>query len=404
MRIALRRNKVVSKLARRARPKWGSVGLCAAVALLTGAISVEPANARQLKNFVLDLFNGQGIAVNDRFEGPESFSLQTAAQSTISTINSSIAINLGVSSFSTAVVSSGFDLTKGLPVTQTRSLGPIFAERAETLGKGLFDLGMSFSHARFTELNGQPLDNLNFVLVAPPPQDDRVMFNINIGLTRNVYAFKGTYGITSRWDVGLVVPIVDVSASATATATLVGGHDYPIDSFFASGSNTESSHTSGNRTGIGDIALRTKYNFIQNNETLPDVSVLGQVTFPSGNVEDLLGAGSTDVLGELILSKQIGLIAPHFNLGYEQAIAGLNQDNLRYVAGADIHITNKLTGSMDMIGRKNFGGVNTADFAVGARWKPFSVGILGAAFIVPINKGEGLRPDYIWSVTANFTF
>lgn len=393
-----------TKAARRAWSKWRPVGLCAAAALITGAFLPQPAQARQLRNFVSDLFNGQGIAVNDLFEGPESFSLLAATQSAISAINSSIASNLGVSSFSTAVVSSGFDLTKGLPVTETKSLGPIFAERAETLGKGRFDLGFSFSHTRYTELNGKPLDNLTAVLVAPAPQDDKVVFNIDIGLRRDVYAFKGTYGITPRWDVGLIVPIVHVAASASATATLIGGRDFRIDSFAASGTKTETSGNSGDRTGIGDIAIRTKYNFIRDRGSLPDVSVLGQVKTPSGNVEDLLGNGSTDILGAVILSKQLGLIAPHLNIAYEQAIAGLDKNNFRYTGGADIHITDKLTGAVDVIGRKNFGGVNTADFAIGARWKPFSVGVFGAAIIVPLNKGEGLRPDYVWALTANFTF
>lgn len=386
------------------------VGSCVAIALVAGALCPEPAQAKDLKNFVSDLFNGQGLVVNDLNESFESFSPQEASgllagtQALVSAINSNITNSLNATPFAGSMVSSGFNLETGLPITAPQSLGPIFAERAETLGKGQLDFGISFSHATFTELNGKSLNHLNAIVVAPAPQDDSVLFNINIGLQRDILGLTGTYGITPRWDVGIVVPIVHTSATASATATLTGGRDFRLDSFTATGTNVVTSHSGGDSTGLGDIALRTKYNVIQDQASLPDLSVLGQVTAPTGSERDLLGTGSTDILGELVLSKQLGIVAPHLNLGYEQAIGGLDQNNLRYVIGADVHITDKLTGAVDVIGRKNFGGVNTADFAIGARWRPFSVGILGAAFIVPINKGEGLRPDYIWTVTANFAF
>ena len=40
------------------------------------------------------------------------------------------------------------------------SLGPIFVERAETIGKGRFDVGAAYSYVDFKQLEGEDLDSL----------------------------------------------------------------------------------------------------------------------------------------------------------------------------------------------------------------------------------------------------
>ena len=42
------------------------------------------------------------------------------------------------------------------------SLGPVFVERPQTLGRGKFDLGVSYLFVDFAELNGKDLDRLAF--------------------------------------------------------------------------------------------------------------------------------------------------------------------------------------------------------------------------------------------------
>ena len=39
-------------------------------------------------------------------------------------------------------------------------LGPIIGERAETVGQGQFDLGLTYSFVDLTTINGEPLDHL----------------------------------------------------------------------------------------------------------------------------------------------------------------------------------------------------------------------------------------------------
>src|SRR5262245_12798207 len=66
----------------------------------------------------------------------------------------------------------------------TGSFGSIFVERPETLGKGKFDIGLSYAYINYKELNGTDLDKLNFTLhhndccdaAHPPPSPDVPIF------------------------------------------------------------------------------------------------------------------------------------------------------------------------------------------------------------------------------------
>ncbi|HXQ53474.1 MAG TPA: hypothetical protein VN802_20450 [Stellaceae bacterium] len=403
METAITRNRV-AKPAKTGASKRRSGRSIAVVGVMAGAMMPYASQAGQLKYFVTDLFGGHGLVINDIAEPAENLGLSGSTLAQINTISSSISSSLGGTALTSSLTSSAFDISQGLAVTKTESLGPVVGERAETLGQGKLDLGISYSHTTFTELNGAPLNNLNLFVISPPGQDDTANIALNIKLERQVVALSSTYGITPKWDVGIVVPLVEVKATASATATLNPGPDAPFDSFLATGTNAVHSQTGGEKGGLGDIAVRTKYNFVRDQSWLPDISGFGQVQLPTGDAENLLGSGSTDILGEIILSKQLGLVAPHLNLGYEQAIAGADKSNIRYVAGADVHILDNLTGAVDLVGRGQPGSTDTLDIAFGARWRPFDIGVIGANFSVPLNKSVGLRPDYSWSVSANFTF
>jgi hypothetical protein len=81
----------------------------------------------------------------------------------------------------------------------------------------------------------------------------------------------------------------------------------------------------GTASGIGDIVLRGKYNFLRRR----DVGISGAVSvrLPTGSRDDLLGSGVTQVGGYLIVSSQIGRTSPHFNIGYV-GVSGGTSDSL----------------------------------------------------------------------------
>jgi hypothetical protein len=194
---------------------------------------------------------------------------------------------------------------------------------------------------------------------------------------------------------------INARSTATATLSVPGGGVYFLDT----GAGQSSSTTGGDRAGIGDIILRTKYRLVDGQSSaMPDVAVLALVQVPTDNANNLLGSGSTDILGEVIVSKQLGRFAPHINLGYEQAIAGVDKGGMRYVAGMDVRAASDVTVYADIVGLQQFGGINIIDMTFGGKLNLFDRAVLTTNFLVPINKKSGLRPDYIWYVGIETAF
>jgi len=389
----------------------------AVVAAFAGVVvtvtTPHAAAAKELKNFVTDLFGGRGIQLNDPGEGTEQVNFNNSTIQSFGSFNSSISGSLGASSLSSAVSGSLFDITQGMPVESTESLGPLVGERAETLGQGHFNFGISYSHTTFKRLNNAPLTSLNATLAPtncgniPLGQlgcDDEVLINIDVKLERDVTTLAAAYGVTRNWDVGVLVPIVHIRATASANATLNDlGADG--DTFTQTGTTHISSSSGGDATGIGDVIFRTKYNLVRDPGDFADLALYSEVKAPSGDQNSLLGSGNTDALGEVVVSKQLGAVAPHLNLGYQYAMGkGSDRSNLRYVVGADERVTNSVTIGADIVGQYNDVGLNLVDAAFGVKWNVFGRALLTAGILAPINGSEGLRPDFSYTLRFEMGF
>jgi Putative MetA-pathway of phenol degradation len=223
------------------------------------------------------------------------------------------------------------------------SLGPVFVDRADTLGEGHFDLLFSYQFANLTDLDGEPFGRqLQFLFtgIASGFPVAGAFHGRNLSLTENVFSFNGTYGITPRWDVNLLVPIIyttldldgnvrDIVGSVVGEPTLVRFHD---DAF-----------------GIGDILLRTKYRFFDD----PDVVMLaGAITLgmPSGNPANFQGLGDFTITPTLIASRAIGRHNIHANLGMEFNTADSQRTRARYAIGATIQPREWLAFLLDILG------------------------------------------------------
>lgn len=402
-------------------------------AAITLALGAGTANAADLSGFVTNLYGGTGITLTSSPAAGPIAPLHAAhftAESleAFELLNSAIASSAGTFSFNSTFTGVTFDVATGIPVETQDSLGPLLAESATTLGKGKIDLAFGASRFKYDRIDGQKLDNI--VLEFPhedccsfqngvqrPPADgiisgfeaDLVRVDLDIDLKYQVYAFFANFGVTDRWDVGLVVPVVSVDAHANARATVENISGVANVHTFAGQESRAFSSSGGSKTGLGDVIVRTKLNVVRDAGGAPDLALLAQVTAPTGDEDNLLGTGEARYKAGIIASKRYGAFGPHLNIAYE-VVGGDNDalDNFTYAAGFDVRVSPQFTAGLDLMGRHNPDQEqvdNTVlDAAVSAKWNPFS-GLnapLNAYVIVPVNRDHGLRSDIVYGIGIDF--
>ncbi|MCB1915656.1 MAG: transporter [Rhodocyclaceae bacterium] len=400
------------------RRRWplavaASLSLCAA-----------GAQAGDLRNFISDLYGGDGITL-DRFgQFPHDAHFTESSLVALNGLGDGIASGLGALAFNSTVSSFVYDVQQGIPVRNTESLGPLVAERANTIGEGRVNLGVSYTRARFTKFEGDDLDSLTVRLphidangdgvLGPPPdvfafEFDEVQVDIDAEVRQQILSFYASYGIRSNWDVGVIVPIVETKVEARAVATIIdngGGDDFHR---FGEFGDAATDSTGGTATGLGDIVVRSKYAFEKAGGGAPEMAVVGQLTVPSGDEDDLLGTGDWAGMGMFVASRKYGAITPHVNLGYEHS-SDSDRSNLRYLFGFDAQPggSKNFTAAVDLLGRyypnESDDRDHLIDVAIGAKWDAFGNAPLSANVILPLNDDEGLRANVIWSVGIDYTF
>ena len=266
-----------------------------------------------------------------------------------------------------------FDTAAGTFSRRSESFGPAFAERALTIGRQRFSFGMNYQRGTYDRLAGRDLDDgdLKFYIrhndccppaaagtspLEPPFEGDVVSAALSIDLTTNIVAFFGDFGVTDNLDVGVAVPIVSVDLGASVTTTILRlateGITPPFHSWTESGSAERAPISRrDSATGLGDILVRAKYNFLRRGPG--GLAAAVDLRLPTGEVEELLGAGATQAKFFLIGSTAVGAVNPHFNFGYTVSGEGpKNQtDEVNFATGLDFSATDRLTLSADVIGR-----------------------------------------------------
>lgn len=293
-----------------------------------------------------------------------------------------------------------FDPSLGVLTRVTDSFGPIFTERVDTIGKGRFNMGLNYSHFTFDTVNGLKLRDGDLRLVFthqdvnhdgeignPFFEGDVITAQLLLNITTDITAFVLAYGVTDNLDIGIAIPIVKVKMDAVtnasidrlATATIAPGIHR-----FLNGQSTESFRRSGSATGLGDIVLRTKYRFLEVSNAGLALAVDARV--PTGEDQNLLGTGATELKAYIVGSAHLGTFNPHLNVGYSWAIESHNSpqvpDELAYAAGFDWAISPRFTFVVDALGRtlRNTGSVDVVNttFTANASIDPANPNIVTA--------------------------
>jgi hypothetical protein len=336
------------------------------------------------------------------------------------------------------------------------SFGPLFAERASTLGtEGVFTIGVNAQSTRFVSFEGLGLRNgeLTSTIVAGGTivDLDRYTFDVSTQ-TMSIFA---NYAVLDNVDVGVLVPIVKTSLSGTASA-LNPQSPQRIETV-----------VDVTNTGFGDIAVRGKWNFLNRptgrppadplrdpgDVPIPDRKSYGlaaavEVFLPTGSEERLSTAGRLRIKPMFVASADFDGFAPHANIGYTFGGSGVEiidrppllpdivsaeaSDEINYVVGAEAWPSRSLTLFADLIGRSlrnvarfeggrrivtvpgfgplavqglvaRVGTLNLRLGSVGAKLRVLDAGLISLGLLFPLNEG-GVKPGLTPVVGFEYTF
>lgn len=351
------------------------------VAVLAASLAVcaAPARAQNLRDQVRQLFTfgncGKLICLDTTVLFGHGMHFIPASDSITSTLISflSNSIVLSVSNTPVSSASSGttFQFQGGVPVRTSTSAGPVFAERAQTLGRGRWFLGFGFTAMNFTRLRGVPLNHISLTLphqdVAPPgtPANDlgdqpfeldQIDVNVSMDVSLMVASFSATYGIVDGVDLGVTIPFVRTAVSGTSLAqiNLFGGDT--LHRFGGTGANpvlTSNSSVNDAASGLGDIEGRLKINIAQTDRI--GIAFLGVARFPTGDEGNLLGAGRFSGRALGVISSRFGALNPHLNLGVTVRDAPLENASFETNAGFDQLVASHVTMAVDLLGSWEMG-------------------------------------------------
>jgi hypothetical protein len=265
-----------------------------------------------------------------------------------------------------------FDESLGLFTRSTDSFGPIFSERAETSGRGKLNFGFAFQRFTFDEIEGLPLDAIPAVFThdnpAPGGRDDIVSTVNSIETSVDQFTFFASYGLASRLDVTLAVPVVstELNVSSSATVTRIGTAANHAVHFFrnddGSFGDTKVFRNGGTASGLGDVLLRFKGKAAEWGSN--GLGAALEVRVPTGDEENLLGSGAFGLKPFLIFSSSHRVVSWHLNLGYQwngQSLLAGNAasgekadmpDQVLYSGGVSVAVARQLTLVAELVGRR----------------------------------------------------
>ena len=383
-----------------------------------------------------------------------------------------------------------FDETLGTFRRTTPSFGPVFAERAVTMGRNRFNAGFSYQHTTYQSFEGQSLNDgaIKFYLrheeccssgtgggtggggggsgggggpivtpndtrFDPPFEGDLIEAALSMKTSTDTAVFSLNYGLTDRWDVGVLLPLVHVKLEADVQATIIrlSTANDPLTHTFEAGNpaaTQKTFHEGGSATGLGDVVLRSQYRFLD----FAGGGVAGgiDVRMPTGDQNNLLGAGGQTKMFAIV-SGGNGRFMQHANFGYTATWGSVPNagplatlggdlplpDELNYAAGLEFVAESRLTIVGDILGRtlrdagrldivskpfqyvtRNGGPVQTISFdefaprsgnlnltlgTIGAKFNPTGNLLISASVLFPISS-DGLKSRVTPVIGVDYAF
>ena len=386
-----------------------AVSACCLLSTAQAAAQTQPAS---LATLFADIYGPNGLVLSSedvQLDGTNHAAhFNSAFQSDFRLVN--IALTSQLTSVPLPSPASGFtyqfDPATGTFVRSTRSFGPILSDRAETIGKGRLAFGFSHQFFSFDHLDGVSL-------TAIPAVFRHDSFEIGGGRTdvvstlntieATVSQFTGalTYGLTSRIDLSLAVPVVRTRLSLLSNAKIlrlgtganVQVHYFHDPEALGGYGSTRQFFTEGSAGGVGDLLVRMKTTIVREGTRAMAAGV--DVRLPTGDEQNLLGAGAAGLRPFAAFSSSYGPFAPHANIAYQwngrsvlagdvrADIEGDLPDQFLYAAGSDLSVNSRFSIVFDVLGQRVLNSPQLSRYTLAAR------GIAGSADLPDIRFANG---------------
>jgi hypothetical protein len=381
------------------RPGHAAVVVCAC--LIVASADAAHAQERPIRDILSFLVTNQAVPTADVVKDVE------AAEATRDTIARALLVELATLPLATSASAFTYRFNPALGTLDrlAQSFGPFFVDRAVTAGRRQVSGGITYRRATFTTLDGRPLRDGTLVTTANRFQDEPQAFDVEsltLQASTSTVTMFANVGVTDWLDVGGAVPIVRFDMSGERVNTYRG-------------TTVVQARAVATATGLADVALRAKARIA--GERVSGLATGFEVRLPTGNPDNLSGAGRAGFKGSLIGSLGKGPFDLHINgavagggisrevdVGGALALAAtprltLSAESLvRRVHAlgeiADVAAPHPLISGVNTIRLLPVGGNATTVTAVaGVRWNPAGTWLVNAHMVwAATDRGLGARP------------
>jgi hypothetical protein len=312
--------------------QWGRVA--SLLACLVFGVSINQAHAQQTTVDVLSFLLTNRTIITGDFDRDAQAS--AATRDTIATFLVQELATLPVST-SSGGFTYRLDRQLGTVIRTSDSFGPFYTERSLTAGRNRASFGIGYQSSLYNTIDGRDLRDGTLVSTAAILRGDTQPFDVetvSLRIRTDTMTFTGNYGITDRLDVSVAVPFVRLSLQGERVDTYRG------QAFVqATGSASAS--------GLGDIVTRAKFNLYR--EGANGLAIGAETRLPTGDEDNLLGAGEVSFTPQVIGSVEGNAVGFHGQVGY--TVHGVSKA-LGYGAALTVAATPRLTVIGEVLGRR----------------------------------------------------
>lgn len=397
-------------------PTRVSLTRLARVVVFSLAAGVAPASARaQLPPSMSELLT---ILVTNRSVATEDFVRdEAAAVATRDTFARLIALELATAPLASSAGGFAYrlDPTLGSVTRSSDSFGPFFTERSLTLGRRHFSFGLNYRRVSFDNIGGRSLRDGTLVSTASTLASEARPFDVETVALRISLASVtavSTIGLTDRLDIGFAAPISQIHIEGQRVDTYRGR------SFVQAAGE-------GSAMGLGDTAVRAKFTAF--NRGASGVTLGADLRLPTGDKNNLLGAGRLSFTPRLLLSYESERVGVHGDAGY--TVRGF-AEGLRYSGAVTVAATPRVTIVGEAIGSQLKGLFQLAEattphpripnvsttrltgtdqsaqrviLAGGVKWSLASSWLLTANVVRPLTD-VGLNANWVPTIMVDYAF